>query len=295
MRIMSILLSLFLLLGPPSPDVRPEYGSTDGVPAAAWTEGPSGHDGSAAVTRVPGLYAAAMSGFADAYAAAVLEGLDQVEFTYPADGDWTVDAVRALVRSSDRMFYRNCPEWSMYASPQKFKVFEDGEVIRAQVAMGWICPEAKEWAAESVVLAESVADGLREGFADGATQREQASAALDWVMGNMCYKYDGPASTTAYNGFVNGYGACGAYTGMYNLILWELGIRCRGRYGTDPSGECHVWTLAELDGEWLNVDATWCDSAKYRNDRYFAVPDADLSGSHVWDESWMSGWTAIGE
>ncbi len=49
---------------------------------------------------------------------------------------------------------------------------------------------------------------------------------------------------------------CVGYTLFYYLMATEMGLPCKIAYGEADGGN-HVWNLAELDGKWYYVDATW--------------------------------------
>ena len=131
--------------------------------------------------------------------------------------------------------------------------------------------------------AQAVYDQL---VADGvlnleASELEKARVLLDWVCENVTYINDGSNSVhTAYSAFAFGYAICDGYTSTYNLLLKAAGIECRGVKG-DANG-CHEWTMAKLDGQWLNVDSTWCDNDDGTvNLQYFAVTNEQISDTHT--------------
>lgn len=220
-------------------------------------------------------------GFDSLYIQAALERPETVTLAYPKSG-FTEEDVRALARDSYGPFYGAYPEYASYTRPTGFSVIEkDGNfLLTLEFADREGCDGA--WLKESMDAAESVYRELVDSGCLGldAPDRERAEAMLRWVCENMSYRYDGAQSTTPWCGFVNRYGTCGSYTGMYNLLLRWDGIECRGRYGYKDN-IAHVWTVAVLDGEALNIDATWCDGDDIAWD-YFAKTDDEFRETHRW-------------
>jgi len=84
-----------------------------------------------------------------------------------------------------------------------------------------------------------------------------------WVNENMTYslKYHGK-KFTAYEIWKNRIGVCEHYTLLYNTLLTSIDIPVCSLTGTvcnnneDRFGR-HAWTLAKIDGKWMQLDATW--------------------------------------
>lgn len=114
---------------------------------------------------------------------------------------------------------------------------------------------------------------------DGMSQKEIAEVLVKWVVDNTTYVDDGTRiGHTAYGVFFNKIGVCDGYTSALNLLLRQAGINCQGRKGR-VGGVCHEWTIAVLDGDVVNIDATTCE----RNfDRYFAISDNAIARTHTW-------------
>lgn len=140
---------------------------------------------------------------------------------------------------------------------------------------------------EAFAVAVAVHKGL---YASGTvtermSETERAKAMLAWVLNHASYKDSGDnLSHTAWSIFERGTGVCDAYSSALQLLLSIDGIQCWGQKGSSKlDGVTHHWTVAVLDGEKLNIDATWCEDAGrgYRYE-YFAVTDGQLSRTHVW-------------
>lgn len=104
----------------------------------------------------------------------------------------------------------------------------------------------------------------------------------------MNFAYDTtyhPISYTGYGMLANGVGVCQGYVSVYNALCKMFGIDIVGVVGS-TSGEDHIWSYANLDGEWLYIDPTWGDShydGVTANMDYFAVSYATLSKTHIFD------------
>ena len=115
------------------------------------------------------------------------------------------------------------------------------------------------------------------------TQRERAKILCGAVADRVRYENDGTSLChTAYCALVNGYAVCDGYTALLNLLLRLDGIECEGRLGKTGEG-LHEWTYAKLDGEWVNMDATWYDGFWYE---YAAMTDTEIAATHTPDLSY---------
>ena len=135
---------------------------------------------------------------------------------------------------------------------------------------------------EADAKAEEVYQGLIDNGSlhDGMTEKERAKVILNWVLDNVSYLDDNSAlSHTAWNAFFNGTAVCDGYSSTYQLLLRLDGIKCWGQKGM-AAGENHHWTVAVVDGKTVNIDSSWCDTAK--RDRFFAVSDLEFALTHSW-------------
>lgn len=232
-----------------------------------------------------------MDDFVSVYKYAAFNQVDTLHLSYPKSDGFTEAGVSQLIQDSAHAFYQSYPEYSTYSKPARFSKKETKKTV--DITLHFAVREGCDpnWLPQSVEMAQAAYQGLVE---DGAlspdmSETDRAKVILQWVCDNMEYNYDETLlTTTPWCGFANGYGACGCYTGMYNLLLREDGITCHGRYGwprNDPD-MYHEWTVAVLDGETLNIDPTWCDSVDFR---YFAKTDEEFSASHGWEASWLDG------
>lgn len=126
-----------------------------------------------------------------------------------------------------------------------------------------------------------------------APQTDYARACLDWVVTHCRYESGkGMLDQYAYSVFRDGASVCSGYTAAYNLLLKLGGIKCMSMTGyatSDGKTAPHAWTIAELDGKRVWIDATWCDPVGQADDAvdysYFALDEAAFSRNHEpeWD------------
>jgi transglutaminase/protease-like cytokinesis protein 3 len=81
--------------------------------------------------------------------------------------------------------------------------------------------------------------------------------------------------STAYAALVQNYASCQGYAVAVFRLLKAAGIECTVVTGTginkDGISEFHAWNQVLVDGEYLNIDATW-DAGKSDYD-YFLIRD----------------------
>ena len=112
------------------------------------------------------------------------------------------------------------------------------------------------------------------------TELEKAYAYYLWVCENCTYDHsagEDSISHTAYSLFHLGTAVCDGYTGAYNLLLKLEGISCGALYNEE-----HIWTVAQLDGEYVHIDTTWGDTDDTLNYEYFAMTPQQSWEKHTW-------------
>ena len=90
---------------------------------------------------------------------------------------------------------------------------------------------------------------------------------------------------TVYGGAVNRIGVCEAYSELFQLVCYQIGINCITVRGTSQNVG-HMWNSVFIDGKWCNVDTTWDDVMSLPDVfyyEYFNVTDAKLSADHSAD------------
>lgn len=142
----------------------------------------------------------------------------------------------------------------------------------------------REYYAIAMEKANELYHAVTDRLSPTLPQKTRARILCDAVSQKVVYKNDGTdLCHTAYCALVNGYAVCDGYTSLLNMLLRLDGIECEGRLGYAGSG-LHEWTYAKLDGEWVNIDATWVDGGRYE---YIGLTDEEISGTHTADLIWQ--------
>lgn len=114
---------------------------------------------------------------------------------------------------------------------------------------------------------------------------EKLLAVYDFICENTEYDYDNLNDSdyklkyTAYAALIDQKAVCQGYAALFYRMALELGVDSRLISGTGNGG-AHGWNIAELDGFYYNVDATWdAGNTEYQ---YF-LKGADNFGDHAAD------------
>lgn len=89
--------------------------------------------------------------------------------------------------------------------------------------------------------------------------------------------------STAYAALERGYAGCQGYSVLLYRLLKECGIPCRVVTGMCSFGEgqeFHAWNIAQVDGRFYHLDATW--DAYGNTEECFLRGDGNFEG-HVLD------------
>ncbi len=115
---------------------------------------------------------------------------------------------------------------------------------------------------------------------------EKALMLHDYLCVNFSYD-ESYISDDMYSFFASGRGTCQGYTFAYMALLREAGIYAT--YAASDEME-HIWTLAEMDGEWFHVDVTWDDGKGYEfsHDNFLRNDEGIKSTRH-------KGWYSHGD
>jgi hypothetical protein len=118
-----------------------------------------------------------------------------------------------------------------------------------------------------------------------SSDREKVRAVYDYICGNVKYDYVHVNSShyykdsTAYAALVQNYASCQGYAVAVFRLLKAAGIECTVVTGTginqDGESEFHAWNKVLVEGEYLNIDATW-DAGKTDYD-YFLKRDDEFA------------------
>ena len=118
------------------------------------------------------------------------------------------------------------------------------------------------------IVADRIADECKS--KNFTTDYEKALWLHNWLIDKCEYniKYCNPEGA-----LVRGEGNCESYHGAFMMLLERMRIPC-GRI----TGNGHVWTAAQLDGIWCQIDVTWDDYPQLSgypdlNHLYFGLDD----------------------
>lgn len=142
----------------------------------------------------------------------------------------------------------------------------------------------REYRTEAYEKAKELYDDMSDELFPEMTQKDRVKVFCEAISERVTYLNDGTdLCHTAYCGLVNGYAVCDGYASILNMLLRLDGIECEGRLGY-ANGGLHEWTYVKLDGEWLNVDATWFDGDEDSpNAKYAGLTDEEISETHKTD------------
>lgn len=217
------------------------------------------------------------------YAAAT--GADRLAFHYP--GKQSVNSYHKYetVIKFVSMYYRYVhPEDLNYMRLKEYTFVEDeGSRYGFTLVLEFEDQDSsvkREYRAAAAEKAEELYLETAARFTPEMSQRERAALLCQAVADKVEYKNDYTGLChTAYCALVNGYAVCDGYTAALNLLLRLDGIECEGCYG-DAKIRKHEWTRAKLDGEWVNIDATWYDGG---NLEYAEMTDEEIAVTHKLD------------
>ena len=84
---------------------------------------------------------------------------------------------------------------------------------------------------------------------------------------------------TAYGVLVGGKAVCEGYSRAVQLLCGYAGINCTLVRGTAEGGN-HMWNCVEVDGNWYQLDVTWCDTTSLIYS-YYNITDQVLLVTHT--------------
>ena len=168
---------------------------------------------------------------------------------------------------------------------------QDGTAITVTPQGGLTHEEALAKLEETQALAAQI---YQQTVTAGMSQAEQANALYTWLTEQVRYDfryYGQPGempydSMTAYGALYNHLAICGGYAQAFQLLLEQAGIPCitvSGRMG----GENHMWTLAQIDGQWLYFDPT-SDRGRAEYGFHYCGVEAQALERYTWDEAWAT-------
>ncbi len=102
-------------------------------------------------------------------------------------------------------------------------------------------------------------------FLDGITgemsQEQRERVVLERLNGAVAYDHSMQATHNrdVLGMMLYGSGVCESYARTFQYLMYHCGIPCLYVVGDTTSG-AHAWNMVYIDGEWLMVDPTGCDS-----------------------------------
>lgn len=122
----------------------------------------------------------------------------------------------------------------------------------------------------------------------GMTDQEKAIAINDYLIENGEYDYEALENKdlygrenmnsyyydawTPYGLLIKNIGVCASYSDAFKLLADLAGLNAIVVSGDTPGG-LHAWNKVEIDGNWLNIDATWNDAQTTNG--YLLIGDHD--------------------
>lgn len=94
-----------------------------------------------------------------------------------------------------------------------------------------------------------------------------------------------PESHTIYGALVDRIAVCEGYARSAQAIFEACDVESIYVEGATLDGGGHGWNLVNVDGQWYQYDATWCDGASGDYTEYLLVTDDFMKLSRTWDEA----------
>ncbi len=137
--------------------------------------------------------------------------------------------------------------------------------------------------------AAELADECLAAVGADATDYEKALWLHDWITHNAYYSQGQQLYYSEDGVLIRGEGVCDSYCKAYRLLLKNVGIECDrilNQRGT------HAWNRARLEGDWVQIDATWDDPGSSTDPEsgrerhlYFGLTDELMQEDHAYDAS----------
>ena len=104
---------------------------------------------------------------------------------------------------------------------------------------------------------------VKEILANNTSNKPDYYKIGKWVYNNINYNKVHNTSSNPDDILIKRKGVCHHFTVLYNALLNSIGIKTLYASGevikniNDFGGENHAWTVAEINGKWIGLDATW--------------------------------------
>ncbi len=135
--------------------------------------------------------------------------------------------------------------------------------------------------------------------AHGMNDYQTEKLLYERLMQTCVYQEEGPHTGTVYGALVNGRARCEGYAKVMCMALRMADIEClilTGEATTtasneEPRVEKHAWNMANIDGSFCQIDATWDDMddafAHTTCYAYFNLTDEEMYKSRTLDEVYL--------
>lgn len=157
--------------------------------------------------------------------------------------------------------------------------------------------------AEEQNLLQSQLDGAVQNFLadlpEGTDDYGRVKYCFDKIVRETEYVPDAENNQNILSVFLTHESVCNGYAKALQYLCREVGIPCLFVSGT-VSGQGHAWNVAQLDGDWYQVDVTWGDpqfddtvteedrqiAADWINYDYLCVTTADIEKTHTMKDTY---------
>lgn len=141
------------------------------------------------------------------------------------------------------------------------------------------------------------AEEILQGLPEGSSEYEKVKYIYEYVILHTEYRKDAPDNQNICSVLLYGESVCQGYAKAVQFLLNRAGINAALVSGTVYGGQSHAFNMAEVDGEYYYVDATWgdpsyqskeagdCGSLPRINYDYLCVPADMLGETHTVDTS----------
>lgn len=177
---------------------------------------------------------------------AVPEGGDYIRFTY---GGWSASG--SSTSSGVKMEY----------SMQYYTTAEEEQQVTEQIDR-----LVTVWKKRNLSPYEQICT-IYDYITEHVTYDNEGLKAFNTAKNNGTLTMDHCKIFTAYGALTGGTSVCQGYTNLFYRLALEMGLDAR--IIKSISAENHVWNIAELDGLYYNLDATWDAGEKENGYRYF--------------------------
>lgn len=199
----------------------------------------------------------------------------------------------------------DCPELFFLQPTYSSTITTSQAATRQTTALSFFCDDAtaKLQTQQLHTVATEILAGMDSTWSDAVkvtylhdslcAQSTYSFEAADDTSRDPAYAYQ----QTAYGALVQGSAVCEGYAEAFEYLCYRAGLPCRvvvGQGITEEKQETHAWNQVLIDGEWLNIDATWDDQDQIPAilHDYLLVPDAEFAQTHI-EESLLTTIQAI--